>query len=313
MAPPQQSGFDVNAAVSYNTKSYPYFKEYESDIKRVLNTTATWTSPEFATAVYNWQKGNGFAGRLVDGKFGPLTMAKVAKTDATLAGTYDAYKPWKQKHADDRPNQRVVGLIPEVERIRNELGAEAVPMPMLLGWIQVESNGNLHSRGLESLDERGLFQISRDESQAIGVNHDRVGTDQDESIRAGIKAALYHAQNIDGVLAKHPGAERIFPKNSDMYWRLVFFGFSAGDATAERLVANLVASGEQFKDWNDVMKFVAANPGGYKHSPIKWSYHTSRAFNLGNQMVGRQPVANKIEHRIKTAKRKARLVVLDVK
>lgn len=318
LRPPQpkpampQPTFNVQAAIAYNTKSEEYFKNQAADIKRVLGTSADWKSEEFAKAVHDWQQKNGFAGNWVDGKFGPATMGKVAKLDPTIAKNYDAYAPWKTKHMNEKPYSRVTSLTSEVDRIRHEMGATDIPLNMLMGWIQVESGGKLSSRGLESLDERGLFQVSRDEAQAIGEDHDKIGSDQDSSIRAGIKLARYHADRIDQILAKHPGMSGVFTKGSELYWRLVMFSFSAGAGTADALVARMQQSGEQFSNWDDVMKFAAANPSGFKHSPIKWSYHVNRAFNLGNQITGTQPAMAAYDlTRIKSAKRKARRLLLD--
>ena len=89
------------------------------------------------------------------------------------------------------------------------------------------------------------------------------------------------------------------------------FSFSAGPGTMSRLVANMDLSNEPFSSWNDVMAFAAHNPSGYRTSPVKWSYHIDRAFNLGNQIVGpQQVVGSKILIRIKNAKRRARRIAL---
>lgn len=304
--PAPQPEFDIQAAMIYNAKSEQYFKNYEFDIKRVLDTSADWKSEEFAKAVYNWQKNNGFSGNWIDGKFGPATMGKVSKVDPVLAKNYDAYAPWKGQHANEKPYNRVVSLTSEVDRIRKEMNATDIPLNMLMGWIQVESGGNISSKGLASLDERGLFQVSRDEASAIGANHDDIGTNQDASIRAGISLARYHANHIDQIMAKHPSMAQFFPKDSDMYWRLALFSFSAGTGTAEALISRMEQEGEKPANWDDVMRFAAANPHGFKHSPIKWSYHVNRAFNIGDQIVGKPAVAKMISLRIKRARREAR-------
>lgn len=314
-APTQQAkpAFDMQAAIAYNTKTEQYYKKYEDDIKRVLGSSAPWTSEQFAQDVYNWQTKNGFTGNWLDGKFGPITMSKVVKLDPQLSKSYDAYAPWRDKHVNEKPYKRVESYMGQVDRIRKEMGATDIPLNMLMGWMQVESGGNINSRGLESLDERGLFQISKDEAKAIGADHDKIGSDPDYSIRAGIELARYRAAGIDKMLAKYPRMASVFTKGSELYWRLVFFSFSAGSGTAEALIARMEQSGETISNWDDVMKFAAANPHGFKHSPVKWSYHVNRAFNLGNQMAGQQAaVASvKVEMRIKEARRKARKLILD--
>lgn len=303
--------FDVQGAITYNTKSEQYFKKYEPDIKRVLGTSADWKSEDFAKAVFDWQQKNGFTGHWVDGKFGPATMGKVSQIDPTLSKAYDAYAPWKDQHTNEKPYKRVQNLTADVDRIRREMGATDIPLNMLMGWIQVESGGNINSRGLASLDERGLFQVSRDEANAIGANHDEIGSNQDASIRAGINLARYHANNVDKMLTKYPRMASIFGKGTELYWHLVLFSFSAGAGTAEALIARMEQSGAQISSWDDVMKFAAANPHGFKHSPIKWSYHVNRAFNIGDQIAGKPAVANiRTELRVKLAAIQARKLIL---
>ena len=297
----KQTSFDVNAAIAYNTKSEQHYKQYEPEIKRVLSTSADWKSAEFAKAVYDWQQKNGLTGRWIDGKFGPVTISKMAQVDPALSKTYDVYAPYKAIHADDKPYKRVMALVPEIERIKGEMGANDIPTSLLAGWVQVESGGKLSSRGLESLDERGLFQVSRDEAAAIGYDHDRIATDQDYSIQAGISLARYHANQIDRVLAKYPSMSQMIAKGSDLYWRMVFFSFSAGQGTAETLIGRMAASDRSFSNWDDVMQFAAQNPHGYKHSTVRWSAHVQRAWDLGSKMTDKQHIAEMVHERIKKA------------
>jgi len=303
--------FDIKAAVAYNIKSEQYFKNYETDIKRVLGTTADWKSEDFAKAVHDWQQKNGFSGNWVDGKFGPATMGKIAKTDPVLAKSYDAYAPWKAKHMNEKPYKRVMNYTAEVDKVRREMNATDIPLGMLMGWMQVESGGNINSRGLASLDERGLFQVSKNEAMAIGADHNKIGNDPDYSIRSGIQLARHYADSTDKMLAKYPRMASCFTKGSELYWRLVFFSFSAGPGTAEALIARMEQSGQNISNWDDVMKFAAAHPHGFQHSPIKWSYHVNRAFNLGNQIIGKPLATARVKLRIKEAKRKARRIILD--
>ena len=310
--PVSQPAFNVQAAVAYNTKSEQYFKNYASDVKRVLGTSADWKSEEFATAVHDWQQKNGFSGNWVDGKFGPATMSKLSKLDSALAKNYDAYAPWKTKHMNEKPYGRVASLASEVDRVRKQMGATDIPLNMLMGWIQVESGGKLNNLTTSAgFREAGLFQISEDEAKAIGADQDKIMQDQDYAISTGIQLARHHADRADQVLQKYPNMQQVFPKGSDMYWRLAMLGFSAGDGTVSKLVANMANSGEVFKSWDDVMAYAASNPSGYKHSPIKWTYHINRAFNLGNQMTGGQERVARLNARIKNAKIMARKLILD--
>lgn len=311
--------FNVAEAVSYNTKNEPYFQKYEADIKRVLGTSSDWKSEDFAKSVYNWQEKNGLTGKWLDGKFGPITMDKLSKQDPVLAKSYDAYEALKTKHLNDKPYSRVMNLTAEVDRIRREMGATDIPLSMLMGWIQVESGGRINDLTTSAgFREAGLFQISEEEAKSIGADQDRILKDQDYAIRTGIELVRHHAAKLDQILAQNPKVQPYFSKtaNPDLYWRLVMFGFSAGDGTLSKLVTNMANSGQEFKSWDDVMRYASYNPYGYKHSPIKWTYHINRAFNLGDQMVPQQQqqqqmVANiRAKQRIKNAKREARMLVL---
>lgn len=107
--------FDVPGAVNYNIKSEETFKQHEDEVKRILNTTADWKSPEFANAVYKWQKNNGLVGKWIDGKFGPVTMSAMAKLNDSLKEQYssEAVTPWQ---ADGKVKLRLTGYWPYTAR-----------------------------------------------------------------------------------------------------------------------------------------------------------------------------------------------------
>lgn len=308
---PIYPAFDANAATTYNIKSEQYYKNYEDDVKRIINTAAAWNSPEFAEAVWVWQQNNGLSGKWIDGKFGPVTMGKMAQSDSQLNQKYDAYTQWKEKHKNEEPNKRVVELKPEIERIKTELGAQDIPTALILGWIQVESAGKLNDLTTSAgIREAGLFQISDEEAKSIGADQDRIMRDQDYAITTGIQLIRHHEENVDRVLSKYSNIQQSMTKNTDMYWQLVMFSFSAGPGTMEKLITNMSHSNYVPNSWNDVMKFAAYNPAGYSHSPVKWSYHINRAMNIGNKAIGGTAMSKAVFIRIKQAKRKARSIRL---
>jgi hypothetical protein len=297
--------FNIDAAVAYNTKSEQYFKKYEADIKRILNTSAEWNSPEFAKATYDWQQKNGFSGKWVDGKLGPHTVGKMAENDPALKNSYDAYAVERNKHMGEKLSNNVLSLKDDVERIRNEMGANDIPISMLMGWIQVESGGRLNEVAHGAGKETGLFQISEGEAKSIGADQDKMMTDRDYAIKTGIELARYHEQNLAPIITQ------MFPKDSDMYWRLVFMGFVNGEGAVRSLVEKLKASGQTINNWDDVMKWAQYNsPYIAGHSTAKWLPHVDRAFNLGAQVENKPVMAFNVNMRIKNAKRKARALIM---
>ncbi len=300
--------FDVQAAVTYNTKSQSYFSKHDKDIKRILNTSDGWNSPEFAKSVYEWQKKNGFSGKWLDGKLGPATLTKMATNDSILKDNYDVYEPARNKHMGEKISSSVLSLKDNVERVRQEMGATDIPLGMLLGWISVESAGKLNDVSHGAGREAGLFQISEAEAMAIGADQNKIMKDQDYAIKTGIELARHHEQNLA------PTIMQLFPKSSDMYWRLVFMGFVNGDGAVKALIGKLKASGQPINNWNDVMKWAQYNaPYIAGHSTAKWLPHIERAFNLAAQIDGPKTATSfNVSLRIKKARRNARMLILGI-
>jgi hypothetical protein len=135
-------------------------------------------------------------------------------------------------------------LVPLLEKHRGD-----IPLPLLMGWIQVESGRSLGS--LTSICERGYFQLHPDESALLGLDHDLVGTNADYSVFGGVALVKHYRQAIDKLARKH-GIDR----GGDLYWRLVKLCHWIPSA-AEKILTAMQKQGASPRDWEAVRAFAS--------------------------------------------------------
>jgi LAS superfamily LD-carboxypeptidase LdcB len=126
-----------------------------------------------------------------------------------------------------------------------------IPLEFLLGWIDVESAGVLEPP--TSLCERGYFQLYPEDSVRLGLDHDKVGTDSEYSVKAGIQLVNRARRQIEP-LTGHYG---ITP-GSELYWRLVklWHWIPSGP---QKILAAMQAAGAEPRDWESIREFARSH------------------------------------------------------
>ena len=139
-------------------------------------------------------------------------------------------------------------LIPILDRYRGD-----IPLYFLLGWVAFESDASINEVTPPPLDERGFFQISRAESTDRHLDHQRLTTDPDYSVQAGIQLVRYYAGLAQ---TRYPWAA----PGSELFWRMVKLQHAMGSGLTQRLIAGMQAAGLPLT-WEAIERYeVTAGP-----------------------------------------------------
>ncbi len=109
-----------------------------------------------------------------------------------------------------------------------------IPLEFLLGWIAVESDGCIDVI-THPENERGFFQIMPSESRMMRFDHERLTTDPDYSVQAGIQLVRNY---MNLARMRYPWAT----PGSDLFWRLVKLQHAMGSGLVSKLLSSMLTS-----------------------------------------------------------------------
>lgn len=176
----------------------------------------------------------------------PSTTAATPVTTAatTTNATTTAAPPASAFTARVPTAQRWAALAPLLDRYRGD-----IPLDYLLGWIAVESDGRIDVVTKYPLEERGFFQISREESadRRPPFEYQRISTDPDYSVQVGIQLVRYYAG-----LAR----QRFpwIPVGSELFWRIVKLEHAMGAGLAWQLLSQMRQRGIE-TTWDAIKRY----------------------------------------------------------
>ena len=260
--------------------------KYQWDIETLLGFTNSSPIPElFAEAVAAWQQKNGFTSKNIDGIIGPITwklMQQQLKITAAPVSTPPATSTTSSS-GTSRETQlfvaRIKAVLPTIEQYRGN-----IPLPFILGWIKVESDGKYGDEVTSTiaLNERGFFQISIDESKAINADHKRITSDANYSIIAGTQLINYYVN-----IVKKQG----FTEADEVFWKLVKFCHSAGLGSCLGIIRKMKAANVLPKTWEGFKQFVynpanqVASINRFMQNPGRFISNVEKVFSSGSQLA----------------------------
>jgi hypothetical protein len=185
--------------------------------------------------------------------------------------------------APARPSRRELELMAEVlpllERLRGD-----IPLDFLLGWVAVESGGNINAKGSAKLDERGYFQISREEASSMGLDHDRIRSDKEYSVWAGVQLARRYAKLVQ---TRFPTV----PYGTELFWRIVKFMHAIGMGDAPALLKHMQQDGVEISSWDAVARYAASRGDDLhrrkilRHLPTRFIENVDHLYAAGRRFA----------------------------
>lgn len=200
-----------------------------------------------------------------------------------LFGDYRAPKdtpPDEAATPDHTGYKRVDALLPKLKEVASSSG---IPLGLLVGWIAKESAGKLATHpqpgpGDTKMDERGYFQLMPDESKELGIDHQRLSTDSDYSLDAGVKLVRHYQAVVDALGAAKGG--------TTLYWLLVKLAHTVGSGQLKKW-ARAAQAAARGATWDDFKAFVLGEHWTGPQ-PKKWLpfvdevYAVGRPFGFGS-------------------------------
>ncbi|NIP56362.1 MAG: hypothetical protein GWN55_07845 [Phycisphaerae bacterium] len=223
----------------------------------------------FAKAVASWQRTQGLK---ADGIIGPRTWSRMRALlglpPARVAPTSTTKPRW------------VRTVIPLLNRYRGD-----IPIDLLLGWIAHESGGNFR-RVTKNLRERGYFQIHPGTSKILRLNHKRLSTNPEYSVRGGIKMVRLYSR-----FAQKIG----FTYGSDLYWHIVAFLHAMGVGAVKVMLDDMRQHGVEPTTWETIKQYAASHRQRlhslflrrFKRSfdPVRWTRNVDKRFEKGKRLA----------------------------
>lgn len=152
-----------------------------------------------------------------------------------------------------------------------------IPAWLPLGWISVESGGNVgdNDTTVSSLGgEQGLFQLSADERSTTGFTDSaRILSDPDYSLDAGLALIDYYGNAVTNA--------GVDPSQGDSHWYLVKFAHGIGSGAMRILVNGWLAQGGDATSWDDFEAYASVNPYQSQSHTELWTGNADRVHDQG--------------------------------